>query len=211
MARQIDRAREEERGVIARELHDEVGQIFTSLKLELARTTGVLLAERVSPASIDQIQALVGLVDVGAERVRRLATHLRPPVLDHLGLAAAIEFEAAALARQSGLRIRVKGAEVQTGLTGDQETAVFRIVQEALTNAIRHANASAVTVWLRRGARAFTLRVTDNGKGIVKAGRAGFGLLSMRERARDIGGDLSLAGRPGRGTTVTLTIPRAGR
>src|SRR5262249_17001008 len=150
LAGRLQAQREEDRATVARELHDDVGQTFTSLKLELAQTAQTLVKHAIPLPVIDQLQALMGIVDVGAERVRRLASDLRPAGLDHLGLGAALEFEAAEIRRRTGLRVRIHGGETPSGLDTGRDTAVFRIVQEALTNTIRHANASAVVIRLFR-------------------------------------------------------------
>jgi PAS domain S-box-containing protein len=210
LAGRLQAQREEDRATVARELHDDVGQTFTSMKLELAQTAEALVKHAIPLPIIDQLQALMGIVDVGAERVRRLASDLRPAALDHLGLGAALEFEAAAIRRRTGLRIRLHGADAASGLDGEQDTAVFRIVQEALTNTIRHANASAVIIRLFRRPGAFIVRVIDNGRGIRPdqiADAEAFGLLGMRERAQLIGARLLVSGKSGRGTKVSLIVP----
>jgi two-component system sensor histidine kinase UhpB len=210
LAGRLQAQREADRVLVARELHDDVGQIFTSLKLELAQTAKALLEHAIPLPVIDQLQALMGIVDIGSERVRRLATQLRPAELDHLGLGAALEFEAAAIRRRTGLRVRISGAETSSGLQPDQETAVFRIVQEALTNTIRHASASAVVIRMFQRGHDFIVRVIDNGRGI-RSDQAtavdAFGLLGMRERAQLIGARLAITGQSGRGTKVSLIIP----
>lgn len=213
LAGRLQAQREEDRATVSRELHDDVGQTFTSLKLELAQTAQSLINHAIPLPVIDQLQALMGIVDVGAERVRRLASSLRPAALDHLGLGAALEFEAAMIRRQTGLRIRIRGADMLSGLDAEKDTAVFRIVQEALTNTIRHANASAVGIRLFRRPGDFIVRVIDNGRGIKPqqlSDPSAFGLLGMRERAQLIGGRLLVVGKSGRGTKVSLIVPVLG-
>jgi PAS domain S-box-containing protein len=210
LAGRLQAQREEDRAFIARELHDDVGQTFTSLKLELSQSARTLVRHAVPLPVIDQLQALMGIVDVGAERVRRLASELRPAALDHLGLGAALEFEAVAIRRRTGLRIRISGGDVPSGLDIEQDTAIFRIVQEALTNTIRHANASAVAIRLFHRRGDFIVRVIDNGRGARDEQLAdpnAFGILGMRERAQLIGGRLIFTGKSGRGTKVSLIVP----
>jgi signal transduction histidine kinase len=211
LAASLQTAREEERADLARELHDELGQTLTAIKLELGRTAEALKNARVDPPVMDRLQALVGLVEIGVAMVKRIATKLRPPALDHLGLAEAIRWEAATFSSRSGLRCHVVADKDQTTLTADQQTALFRIFQEALTNVVRHAHASAVRVRLTEERGVFKLRVSDNGRGITRAelgDPASIGLLGMRERATQAGARLEIAGLPGKGTVVTVSVRR---
>jgi PAS domain S-box-containing protein len=212
LAARVQAAREEERTALARELHDELGQTLTAVKLELARAADALTQERVTPRSIDRLQSLVGLVEIAIATVKRLSTDLRPPTLDHLGLAAAIRWEALAFAARTGLRCHVRAPEKRSGLTKDQQTTLFRIFQEALTNVVRHAQASAVSVTLTERAGFFELRIRDNGTGIAEGAvhdPRSIGLLGMRERASLVGGRFDIAGRRGKGTTIVVRVPIA--
>jgi signal transduction histidine kinase len=211
LATALQAAREEERTLLARELHDELGQTLTSIKLELSRVATALVAVGTRPPMIDRVQSVVGNVELAIQTVRRIATELRPPALDHLGLVAALELETAALTRRTGLRCRVVATDAELPLTMDQRTIVFRIVQEALTNVVRHADASAVRISLASTARAVSVQIADNGRGMNRerwTDPASIGLLGMRERAALAGGALGIVARPGRGTTVRLTLPR---
>lgn len=211
LAASLDSAREAERAHLSRELHDELGQSLTSLKMDLTRTVRDLLPLKLAPEMIDRMQSMVGSIEVATETVRRLATTLRPPALDHLGLAAAIELEAAAVSRRTGLRCRVSG-NVRDGLTAEQTTAIFRIVQESLTNVVRHANASAVRIVMRHTLHNVSVTIQDNGRGIsLQALRnpASIGLLGMRERAELVGGRLLISARPGKGAAVLIVVPAA--
>jgi signal transduction histidine kinase len=210
LAASLQAAREEERADLARELHDDLGQTLTALKLELGRTATALKDVRLDPPVMDRLQSLVGLVEIGVAMVKRIATKLRPPALDHLGLAEAIRWEAATFQSRSGLRCHVVAGKHRTALTAKQQTAVFRIFQEALTNVVRHAQASAVRVRLTETDSTFELHVSDNGRGITRAEIAdagSIGLLGMRERARQAGATLKIAGIPGKGTVVTVSAP----
>jgi PAS domain S-box-containing protein len=214
LAASLNSARETERADVARELHDELGQTLTGLKLELTRTVRDLMRRGLEPPMIDRMQSMVGSIEVATETVRRLASTLRPPALDHLGLGAAIELEAAAIARRTGVRCRIAGSVGEDALTSEQTTAVFRIVQEALTNVVRHANASAVKISMRQTSRSTSLTIADNGRGInpkALADPVSIGLLGMRERAQLIGAKLSISGRPGKGTAVVVTVPAGAR
>jgi signal transduction histidine kinase len=155
------------------------------------------------------MQSMVGNIDVATETVRRLATNLRPPALDHLGLAAAIELEAAAVARRTGLRCRVTG-RLRTSGTPEQTTAVFRIVQEALMNVVRHAGASAVRIVMRDTPGHLSVKIQDNGRGITARqldDPGSIGLLGMRERAELIGGQLQITSKRGKGTAILIMAP----
>lgn len=212
LAASVEDSREHERARVARELHDELGQSLTALKMELARTARALMTAGINHEAIEGLQAVVGGVDVATETVRRLATSLRPPALDHLGLVAALELEAGALSQRTGIRCRVAGNRRVGTLDPAQTTSVFRIVQEALTNVVRHASASAISIRIDEVANALRIRVHDNGRGITDAqldSPAAIGLLGMRERAETIGATLTIGSRPGRGTEVILTLSGA--
>jgi PAS domain S-box-containing protein len=210
LAAGIEQARENERRLIARELHDELGQSLTAIKLELARTAQALTRQRIGPEAIDGLQSIVGGVDVATETVRRLATSLRPPALDHLGLVDAIELEAAALTRRTGIRSRVSGNRRLPPLDEAQTTGMFRIVQEALTNVVRHASASAVTISIVGSSKSTSVRVQDNGRGMPSngSGNPALGLLGMHERAEMIGATLAITSTAGKGTSVRLVLNR---
>jgi len=217
LAASLQSAREDERADLARELHDELGQTLTAIKLELARTVDALKGSHSPLPVMNRLQSLVGLVDIGVAMVSRIAMKLRPPALDHLGLAEAIRWEAAAFQARSGLRCHVLGRKSETtdsALTHGQQTALFRIFQEALTNIVRHADASAVRVRLTETRGGFELRITDNGRGITRAEIAdagSIGLLGMRERAMQAGARLAISGSPGKGTLVTVRVPLPSR
>jgi two-component system, NarL family, sensor histidine kinase UhpB len=209
LAASLRSAREAERAHLSRELHDELGQLLTSLKMDLSRTVRDLLPLELAPRLVDRMQSMVGNIDVATETVRRLATNLRPPALDHLGLAAAIELEAAAVARRTGLRCRVTG-RLRTSGTPERTTAVFRIVQEALMNVVRHAGASAVRIEMRETPGHLSVKIHDNGRGISARqldDPGSIGLLGMRERADLIGGQLQITSKRGKGTAVLITAP----
>ena len=210
LAGRLHSAREKERASVSRELHDELGQSLTGLKIDLTFMVRDLLPLGLAPEMIDRMQSMVGNIEVATETVRRLATSLRPPALDHLGLAAAIELEAAAITRRTGIRCRVSGKLSAAGMTPEQTTAVFRIVQESLVNVVRHASASAVKLALQQKADGITIRIQDNGRGMTPEALenpASIGLLGMRERAELIGAGLTITSQPGKGTGVEITVP----
>jgi signal transduction histidine kinase len=210
LAARVQSAREEERRWLARELHDELGQTLTAIKLELARSIALFKQERLRPDSVDRLQSLVGLTEIGIATVKRITMDLRPPTLDHLGLPAAVRWEAMTFRARTGLRCHLVIGKEKTSLTGEQETVVFRILQEALTNVVRHAKASAVRVRLAEQHGLFELHICDNGRGVTEADTRAphaIGLLGMRERAVLIGGVCTITGRRGRGTVVVVRVP----
>ncbi len=203
----LQRAREDERKGIAREVHDELGQALTSLKMQLA-----LLRDDADaiPGAMTTIDAMRSVIDGTLIAVRRIITELRPGLLDDLGLCAALEWQAAEFERRTGLVCRLTIEPEDIEVDPDRSTAIFRVFQETLSNVARHANAHAVDASLVRDAGALTLTVSDDGAGITAA-QAGdahaFGLIGMRERARYWGGTVHIHGAPGKGTTVHVTIP----
>jgi PAS domain S-box-containing protein len=207
--------REQERTRIAREIHDELGQALTGLKLELSWLRGRL--GKIGPARdldplLDKSEEMSGLIDDTIQTVRRIVSELRPGVLDNLGLAAALEWQVQEFAKRSGIRCTVVLENAE--LDHDRATALFRIAQEALTNIARHAAADSVEVRLRRESDDWILEIVDNGRGIVddEAGNArSFGLLGMRERAALVGGWVKLDSAPGRGTKVIVQVPHGQR
>jgi PAS domain S-box-containing protein len=205
----LQTAREEERAYVAREIHDEFGQTLTALKMDLS-----WLARRLPQRQTDlaaKVNAMAGLVDGAVNTVRRIATELRPGLLDDLGLVAAIEWQAQEFARRTGLTVELHLGDQDLALDRDLATALFRIFQEALTNIARHAAATRVEIELVHQPDLLKLVVADNGKGIEPAqilAPRSLGLLGMRERARALGGDVVIEGSPGQGTTVTVHIPR---
>jgi signal transduction histidine kinase len=199
--------REEERTRIAREVHDELGQALTSLKLDLSWVSGKITGER---ALKRKIKAMSDHVDATIHTVRRIATELRPGVLDNLGLAAAIEWQTADFQERTGILCDVKIDVKQTIWDRELSTMCFRIFQETLTNILRHAKATLVEVSLMTVDSELILTVRDNGRGISEeevVHAQSIGLIGMRERVAQVGGQVFFFGLPGRGTTVTVRVP----
>ena len=207
----LNTVREEEAKRIARELHDDLGQRLTALGIELAS-----LPEAGSPRHPDRSAGLAraqAAVEQAIETVQRLSGELRLGQLDVLGLTAAIEWQLQEFARVTSLRCRAGRLDEVPGLADEQSTALYRILQEALTNIARHAGARRVDVRLEATAAEVALTVRDDGRGITapeQADPGALGLLGMRERAQLAGGRLTITGRPGRGTTVRVVLPRNG-
>jgi signal transduction histidine kinase len=201
-------AREEERTTIAREIHDTLGQTLTALKMDVA-WIGRRLPDD-APATVAKLAAMVTLIDETIMTVRRIATELRPGVLDDLGLAAAVEWQAQEFEHRTGIHCELDGAVGDGALDPLMSTAVFRIFQESLTNVARHSRASHVAVTLERLDADLVLEVRDDGIGIAAADASNvrsIGLAGMRERAQLVGGAFSISGAAGAGTTIRVRIP----
>ena len=204
----IQSAREEERGYIAREIHDELGQTLSRLKLDLS-----WLKKRLTNGQeqlIEKTDNMSGLIDTTISAVQRISSELRPGVLDYLGLSAAIEWQMKEFREHTGIEC---SAAISNDISVEDQsisTAVFRIVQETLTNVIRHSKATRVDVKLGKTDNTLVLEAEDNGMGIDAEkvlSRSSFGLMGMRERARFLGGNIDILGIPGKGTTVKVSIP----
>jgi signal transduction histidine kinase len=209
LAGYLETARERERTYIAREIHDEFGQALTALKMDLTWLATHLPPERAN--LLAKVRAMSELVDSSVRMVRRIATNLRPGLLDHLGLVAAIEWQAQEFAARAGFECELVLDAVEPNLDPDLSTAVFRIFQETLTNVARHAEATKVCVELKEETTELVLIVKDNGRGITKrqtSAANSLGILGMQERARSWGGIATFQAEPGRGTTVTVRVPR---
>jgi signal transduction histidine kinase len=209
---QIITAQEEERRRIARELHDETGQSLTSLTLGLASITQSYEVGDIHRKAVE-LRALAGRT---LDEVHNLSRGLRPSILDDLGLVPALERHLQEY-QSRGLRVDLHALGLEGRLPGPVEIAVYRIVQEALTNIVKHAAASAVSVLLERRDGAVRIIVEDDGRGfelhrVLASGDAdrGLGLHGMHERAVLLGGSLTVESAPGRGTTVFASIPLAG-
>jgi len=205
----LQTVREDERTRIAREVHDELGQALTGLKLDLSRLGHQQLG--VPKSHTGKIKSLVARIDAIIQTVRRIATELRPGILDDLGLVAAIEWQANDFQSRTGIECVARTSVPEKPvLSAELNTAFFRIFQETLTNVIRHADASRVEVQLKKETGHVVLEVRDNGRGITDAeicGAESLGVRGMRERAALLGGEVAIRGAPREGTTVTVWIP----
>jgi two-component system sensor histidine kinase UhpB len=205
--RLVLRAQEEERRRLARDLHDEVNQALTAILLRLQA-----LSEDAPEPLAPQIAALKTLVNQAMEELLRLARQLRPASLDDLGLIAAIEGQLARFSDQTGIQTALHSEGTPEAITEDQQTVIYRVVQEALSNTAQHSGATYVDFELRVfPSHGVELRVRDNGKGfdaVNQADGGGIGLSGMAERARLVGGELTVTSSPGTGTRVRLYIPQ---
>jgi len=201
-------AQEEERARIAREVHDELGQALTALKMDLA-WVGHRLADDQQELHT-KVHVMTRLIDETVQAVRRISTELRPGVLDHLGLVPALEWHVREFQERTGLACVFKKSPEDLVVDAARATTVFRICQEALTNVARHAQATRVDIGLRIAERNLVLEVRDNGRGIsadAVTNPQSVGLMGMRERVLPWGGDVQIHGAEGKGTVVTVHLP----
>jgi PAS domain S-box-containing protein len=209
LASYLQTAREEERTHIAREIHDEFGQVLTALKMDLS-----WLSRRLPPTEanlLQKIDTMSDLIDSAIQTVRHIATELRPGLLDDLGLVAALEWQAQEFTERTGIACELHLGEDELILNRDLSTDLFRIFQETLTNVARHAQATQVQVELDNRPDELVLVVRDNGQGITESQISdpkSLGLMGMRERVRFRGGQIIFQGVPAQGTTVTVRFPQ---
>jgi signal transduction histidine kinase len=207
LSARLQSVREEERTHLARAIHDELGQALTGLKMDVAWLQKHL--DQQPPALLEKTQAMSNLIDIIVQAVRRIATELRPGILD-LSLLATIEWQLQEFQTRSGIQGKLISGLEETTLDSDGATTVFRIFQEILTNVTRHAQASQIEVSIAENSTFLTLQVRDNGRGISESdihSPKSIGLLGMRERARLRAGEVHFQGIPGQGTTVTVRLP----
>jgi two-component system, NarL family, sensor histidine kinase UhpB len=203
-------AEEQERKRIARELHDDTAQYLAALLIRLRLLRGVHDSQA-RDAAIDEIRDDIG---EALERIRRFARGLRPPALDELGLVPALEYHVRSLSESVGVPIKIEAEPIEELLTEQAELALYRIAQEAMSNAIRHANPQHVVVRIRREGGMVTLAVSDDGDGfsldeISDSEDRGLGLFGMKERAAYIGGQVTIRSQPGKGTEIRVVVPVA--
>ncbi|MFG1691411.1 PAS domain S-box protein [Gemmatimonadota bacterium] len=211
LAARLQEIREDERTSIARELHDELGQAITGLRMDLAMFKGDLRKEE--GELHERVDAMIDLADDNIVLVRSISSRLRPPVLDVLGLPAAVEWLVEEIEPRTELKFELDLPTEKPPLDRDASTAVFRVVQEALTNVLRHAEAHRVEISMVVSGGHFLVHVLDDGKGVSAAAAIhprSLGLTGMRERALAMGGALAVGPEPGGGTRVTLTVPVEG-
>ena len=209
LAAHLESIREQERANIAREIHDELGQALTALKLDI-HWVGEKAGVR-NPDLLARTRVMSAMIDATMQSVRRISSELRPKLLDDLGLSAAIEWQAREFERHAGITCTIQSQPDDIVLDQARSTALFRIFQETLTNVARHAEASRVKVALSTNpAGAVEMIVSDNGKGVTPeqlADARSLGVIGMRERVRSLHGSIEFVGRPGQGTTVRVSIP----
>jgi signal transduction histidine kinase/ABC-type uncharacterized transport system substrate-binding protein len=213
LSERLRKAKEEEGIRIARELHDELGGALTSLKWSLTRLGEVYSGKAKTVSDGDartKIEEMVGLIDATIDTVRRISSELRPSMLDDLGLIPTIEWHAQQFQDQTGIICRFNPQLEHVDLSREQSTTIFRIFQEAMTNVLRHAQATKVNILIEEDEGELVFGVSDIGRGITeseKQGTRSLGLLGMRERAHSIGARIEIEGIAGQGTTLTVRLP----
>jgi PAS domain S-box-containing protein len=206
----VQSAREEERTRIARELHDDLGQQLVALKMDVASLDHAAADGKTARQPIEQTIVLQAQIDSIIASARRIAGGLRPPMLDDLGLGAALEWLAEEFRNRYRLAVTVRNEVDQLALSPTAATSIFRVVQEALTNVTRHAVATRVRVEMRVVEDEFRTHIEDNGKGTMldrNRGKDNFGLLGMQERVRQLHGRIAFDSAPGDGFRIDISLP----
>jgi signal transduction histidine kinase len=198
-------AQEEERRNLSRELHDEVGQSMSALLVELSNLASALPPNH--PELHEHLQRVKRLAEANVGVVRNMALLLRPSMLDDLGLAPALKWQAREVARRTGMKVRVDAEDVPEDLPDEYRTCIYRVVQEALHNATRHAHAAHVRVAVRKDGERILVTIEDDGRGFHTGQEKGMGILGMEERVRNLGGKLEIDSRPGEGAAISIVLP----
>jgi PAS domain S-box-containing protein len=201
-----EEAREDERKRIARDLHDELGQILTALRMDVSMLR--IRFGQDNPQLAEQVKDILGSVDSTIQVVRNVASKLRPSVLD-MGIAAALEWQVEEFAKRCDIRFELNVCEESVVLDDERATAVFRIVQESVTNVMRHAEAKTVNISLTKQEAEYVLEIADDGKGFLseESGKRTFGLMGIRERGMTLDGTVDIRSAPGKGTRIIVRIP----
>ena len=208
LAAHLQSIREEERAFIAREIHDELGQNLTALKMDLSWLDKKFPKEQ--SLLLKKTKAMSQLIDSTIQVVQRLSAELRPGLLDDLGLIAAMEWQAEEFQKRTGIACELSVSSQEINLDQERSTAIFRIFQETLTNITRHASAKKVRVNLAKKGPKLELTIKDNGKGISRqkiSDPKSLGLIGIKERVHFLGGEIEIKGIRDKGTTVTVSIP----
>jgi signal transduction histidine kinase len=207
LSRQLVSAQELERKALSRELHDEIGQSLTALKLELAHSEKIARTEGSGVTA--HLQTIREIADHTLRATKNIALGLRPPMLDDLGLLSALNWLTADFSKRTGIAVEASADGEISRLNEAYRTCIYRVVQESLTNCARHSQARCVTVQLDISEERLTLTVNDDGTGFEPGKKigAGLGLLSMQERAAELGGTFEIGSAVGKGTRIQVTIP----
>lgn len=200
-------AQELERKAISRELHDAVGQSLSAVLFELRNLSAILPAQ---PATLSElVETIRKLVEGAVGMVRNMALLLRPSMLDDLGLIPALEYQARNVSRRTGVVINIAADELPDDLSDEQKTCIYRVVQEALNNVSKHADAQTVRITVRVSGKEIQLSVQDDGKGFAVGEKRGLGLIGIQERVANLGGGVQVESEPGRGSLLVVTLPIA--
>jgi len=208
LASHLQSVREEERANIAREIHDELGQVLTVMKIRITLLSNKLRDDQKELK--ERIESVSAMIDDTVEKVQRITSKLRPDILDELGLIPAIEWQAEEFKKVTGINYSLSLMQDEISIDEEKSTAIFRIFQEALTNVMRHSSATKVNISIQKKEKNLILKIKDNGKGIkpeqIKDPRS-LGLIGMKERAMIFGGEVTIEGMPGSGTEVIVEMP----
>jgi signal transduction histidine kinase len=208
LSARLVRAQEDERRTLARELHDEVGQSLSAIMMEASTARAAMNPDNGTADKIrDRVSSIAAMAEKTLNTVRDMALLLRPSMLDDFGLVPALNWQAREMSKRTGLNIRISADEASDDLPDEHKTCVYRVVQEALNNSVRHANARNVQVIVRNEATRVIFSVQDDGSGFDKRFIRGLGLLGMEERVRRLGGELRIDSQMGRGTTISAALP----
>jgi signal transduction histidine kinase len=209
LSRRMVEVQEAERQSISRELHDEVGQTLGALLVDVGQLSNVV---RPGDALVkEQIARIKGAAEAAVRAIRDMALLLRPPMLDDLGLLPALEWQARETSRRSDMEVEVHAGELPGNLPDRVRTGIYRLVQEALQNAARHAHAKNAMVVVKSEADKVEVEISDDGVGFQPERTRGMGILGMEERVRQLGGTLDLKSAPGKGTTIRAALPLDGK
>jgi signal transduction histidine kinase len=205
LSAKLVRVQEEERRALSRELHDEAGQAFSAILMEADN-----LLERDANRDLSpHLESIRSLAERGLTEARNMALLLRPSMLDDFGLLPALNWQAKETAKRTGLRVQVAAADLPDDLPEEHKTCIYRIVQEALNNVSRHAQASMARISLQHVTSEIELVVQDDGTGFDAQRVRGLGLLGMEERVHHLGGTFGIDSQPGRGTLLKIMLPLA--
>jgi PAS domain S-box-containing protein len=213
LSARLQSIREEESTRIAREIHDELGQTLTGIKMDISFLEEIIsekLNLKDNPVLVEKINSISNLTDSAVQTIRKITTELRPAILDSMGLSAAIEWQTEEFQHRTGIICRYINTAANYELDKQSSTAIFRIIQESLTNIIRHAKAKDVQIKVIKENKNIIFEISDNGTGFTEDEAHklnSFGILGMKERAMLIGGEFEIHGNPNKGTTVRVRIP----
>ncbi len=207
LASHLQNVREEEQTRIAREIHDQLGQEMTGLKMDVAWLKKATAPDQV--AFLKKLQEMSDLLDISIQSVRKIASNLRPSILDDFGLEAALQWQSNEFEKRFSIPVKLETNGNEPAIPPDTATGLFRLFQESLTNVARHANASQVKASLDINGDKIMMKISDNGKGfdVSKPRTKSLGLLGMKERTLMLKGKLDIESKPGEGTSVTITVP----
>lgn len=198
-------AQESERRAISRELHDEIGQSLGALLVDLSRLSASLPPDR--PEVREQVDRMKSVAESSVQAVRNIALLLRPSMLDDLGLGPALEWQGREVSRRSDIEVEVHAEGVPGDLPPEYATTIYRLVQEALNNAVRHSGAKTAKVEVEPSGPRIRVRISDDGRGFDPKRTRGLGILGMEERVKRLGGDFTVDSAPGRGTAILAELP----